>query len=319
MNIFRKLQRVWRCQFAHIMHCLWCTFKPDMFYKRPLLLNKVWYASVNGYFPNFKHPQDFNAQLIAINLAAYRDEEQRKLRIQCADKYAVRQYVADKGLSEILNECYGVYDSFDEIDFEVLPDQFVLKTTNGSGQNYICKDKSKMDKGALKKIFAEWMAATKDFGLTTGEWHYSQIKPRIIAEKYLSTLGESTSIIDYKFQCIHGKVYGEFVCYDRIPGMAHHVNFDHYDANWNLTDGIRPEFHKNRRLIDCPKTFAQMKVVAEKLSVAFDYCRVDLYEIDGKIIFGELTFTPAGNMMTYYTQETLIDMQRFYESRKKCK
>ena len=261
--------------------------------------------------PDFKHPTDFNERLMALNLGAYKDEKQWPIRIICSDKYEVRQYVESKGYGEILNECYGVYDKFEDIDFDRLPDQFVIKATNGSGQNYICRNKAEMDVDEVKKGFGLWMRQTNTFGLTTGEWHYVKVKPRIIVEKYLSMLGEDVSVIDYKFHCIHNQVYGEYVCYDRNEEI-HYVNYDHYDADWNLTDGVLPAFHPKQRLIPKPAKFDEMKKIAVALSDGLEYVRVDLYEIDNKIIFGEMTFTPMGNYLPY-THERLVDMEQFFE------
>lgn len=314
LDLLGRTQRTIRCQMRKYYNKKWRAVKPQDFYANPERVTALWYAAREGRMPNFAHPTDFNEQLMAINLRAYRNEYQRQLRIVGADKYAVRQYVADKGYADILNECYGVWDSFDEIDFDKLPNQFVLKLTNGSGCNCICKDKSQFDKALWKKQFDEWTAEMDEFGLTTGEWHYSQIKSRIIAEKYLTTLGEDISIIDYKFHCVNHQVYGEYICYDRIPG-THSVNYDHYDADWNLTDGVMPAFHPTQRPIARPKTFEKMKEIAVALSEDLEYVRVDLYEIDGKILFGELTYTPMGNYLPY-THKQLVDMERFFEKTK---
>ncbi len=292
----------------------WEKLQPQDFYNDPERVHRIWYMFREGRRPNFKNPTEFNERLMALNLKNYRDDKIRKLIIQCADKFAVREYVEKKGFGDILVECYGVYDKFDDIDFEKLPDQFVMKTTNASGQNYICLDKSKMDIPAVKKQFEEWMGGTKDFGLTTGEWHYSQIKPRIIIEKYMSMLGENMSLVDYKFHCINHQVYGEYVCYDRIVN-THTVNYDHYDADWNLTDGVYPQFHPTQRLLPKPQNFEKMKEIAVALSSDFDYVRVDLYDIEGKIYFGEMTFTPMGNYLPY-RKSRLEDMERFYRETK---
>ena len=180
---------------------------PQCYYRAPRIMTALWYAMNVGELPNFRHPKNFNELLMSINLSARKDKTKRELRIQCADKYAVRDYVTQKGFPEILNECYGVYDSFDEIDFAKLPNQFVLKMTTGSGMNFICRDKSQLDLEQLRTKVNSWFAQCKDFGLKTAEWHYVEIKPRLIVEKYLSMLGEDLSLIDYKWHCFNGKVY----------------------------------------------------------------------------------------------------------------
>lgn len=291
----------------------WEILQPQDFYNDPERVHRIWYMFREGRRPNFENPTEFNERLMALNLKNYRDDKIRKLIIQCADKYAVREFVEKKGFGDILVECYGVYDKFDDIDFEKLPNQFVMKTTNASGQNYICLDKSKMNKSAVKKQFEEWMRGTNDFGLTTGEWHYSQMKPRIIIEKYLSILGDD-SLVDYKFHCINHQVYGEYVCYDRVVN-THIVNYDHYDADWNLTDGVLPNFHPTQRLLPKPQNFGKMKDIAVALSSEFEYVRVDMYDIEGKIYFGEMTFTPMGNYLPY-RKSLLEDMERFYKTTK---
>lgn len=310
MDLFGRLTRTIRCKRRNYYYKKWRKVKPSDFYDDPERVTALWYAAREGKMPNFRHPKDFNERLMALNLAAYHDKKQWPVRIQCADKYDVRKYVTEKGFESILNECYGVFDCFDDINFETLPNQFVIKTTTGSGHNYICRDKALIDKAALKERFDKWMKNTT-FGLTTGEWHYALGKPRIIVEKYLSMLGENISLIDYKFHCIHGKVYGEYVCYDRVP-YTHRVNYDHYDAEWNLTDGVIASFHPKQRLIPKPHRFDEMKHIAEVLSQGLEYVRVDLYEIEDKILFGEMTFTPMGNYLPY-THERLVDMEQFFE------
>lgn len=315
-QFIQKLGRVCRTRMRRVYNAIWHLIPEKMYRKHIKLASSLWYGSREGHLPNFKHPVDFNERLMVINYNAYFNEEQRQIRKVGADKYAVRQLVKDKGYGDILNEIYGVYGSFDEIDFDKLPDQFVLKLTNGSGYNYICLDKSKLDKTKLRNDFERWQRGVNEEGFDTGEWHYSQIDAKIIAEKYLSMLGESVSLVDYKFHCINQRVYGEYVCYDRdnTPG-AHSVNYDHYDADWNLTDGVPPQFHLTQRPIAKPKRFEEMKKIAEALSEGVEYVRVDLYEIDGKILFGELTYTPMGNYLPY-THERLVDMEQFYEATK---
>lgn len=226
------------------------------------------------------------------------NEKARAIRIQCADKYAVRNYVTTKGYSSILNECYGYYNKVDDLEWEELPNQFVLKLTNGSGQVFICKDKKSLDQKALRGLLNTWLSEAPTFGLKTGEWHYSQMTPGIIAEKYLPSLSDDKSLIDYKFHCFNGEVLGILVCYDRDP-ITHRVNFDWYDPEWNLTDGEPDSLHPNQRIIPKPESFEQMLRIAEDLSADIEYVRVDFYEIEGRPVFGEMTFTEGGNIMIY--------------------
>ena len=274
---------------------------------------KMFYENWLGKRLNLSHPQDMNHQLMKLSFEAYNDPIQHKLRVQCADKYRVREYVTSKGLEDILIPSYGVFDNFDEIDFDKLPNQFVIQSNFGCGHIWICKDKEKelADIEKWRKQFNEWMAIT-DFGLSSSEWQYSEMPHKLVITKYLDSLG-AISVNDYKFHCMHGKVYGCFAAYDRQVGVDHGVQFDHYDINWNLTDGIRPGWHPKQRVIPKPKCYDRMLEIAQVLSKDFPYCRVDLYEIEGKVLFGELTFTPQGNVLSYYTEDMQKDMLRFYK------
>ncbi len=288
---------------------------PQFFYTSPKTMASLWYAINMGELPNLRHPRNVDELWMAINLWAMKDPKARELRIRCANKYAVREYIAEKGFADTLNECYGVYDSFDEIDFDKLPNQFVLKMTTGSGMNFICKDKSQLNIDLLRDKVKGWFDNCKDFGLKTAEWQYAEIKPRIIVEKYLSMLGESLSLIDYKWHCFNGKVYHIETIYDRDP-ITDANNCDTYNLNWERTECVKPQYHPNRRLLPKPKSFDYMKKIVDTLSADFDYVRVDLYEKDGKVLFGELTFTPVGCIEYDYHDEYLMDMCRFYYATK---
>ena len=295
---------------------LYDSCSPKFFYKSPKTMATLWYAIHEGELPDFRHPKNFNELLMSINLNARKDAHARSLMIRCADKYAVRDYVKEKGFAHILNECYGVYDSFDEIDFDTLPNQFVIKLTTGCGMNFICRDKSMLDYDKLREMVSQWYGACEDFGLKTAEWHYVEIKPRLIIEKYLSILGESLSLIDYKWHCFNGQIYHiETICDRDVKSGS--TNCDTYDIHWQRTECVKPEYHRNRRLLPKPDCFDEMKQIAETLSKDVEYVRVDLYEIGGKVLFGELTFTPTGCYEYDYEQEFLEDMCRFFYDTKK--
>lgn len=271
----------------------------------------MFYENWTGKRLNLRRPENINHQLMRLSLEAYKDPIQHQLRVQCADKYLVREYIKSKGLEDILIPCYGVFDSFDQIDFDKLPNQFVIQSNFGCGHIWICRDKQTEDIAKWHKQFDEWMAI-KDFGWQTGEWQYNEIPHKLVITKYLDSLG-AISVNDYKFHCMHGQVYGCFAAYDRVPNVEHGVQFDHYDIDWNLTDGILSSYHPKRREIPKPKCYDRMLEVSRILSKGFPYCRVDLYEIEGKVLFGELTFTPQGNVMSYYHDEYLVDMLDFYK------
>ena len=279
----------------------------------------MFYENWVGKRMNYRHPQDMSQELIKLSYLNSRDEKMRKLIPMCTDKYGVREYIKSKGYEDILNELYGVYDNVEDIDFDILPNQFVMKMTNACGLNWVCTDKSQADWPTIKKKFIEWLK-DDDFAWETGEWQYAMIKPRIIVEKYLKDLGEN-SLVDYKLHVIRGKAYGFFIGYNRDTDIMHDptkrgVCFDCYTPEWKLTEDITPEWHPNRMIIPKPKSLKRMIQIAEDCSKEFDYCRFDMYDINGKIVFGEMTFSPHGGVLDYYTDEYQKKMQQFYHEQK---
>lgn len=270
----------------------------------------LYYKEWTGRRANYNQPEDLNQALIKLSWQNSHNPKMREFIPICVDKYAVREYISSKGYGDTLNELIGVYDNVEEIDLESLPNQFVMKMNNASGRNWICTNKAqaKAEWSKMKAQFAEWLRDT-DFGWQTGEWQYRCIKPRIVAEKYLEDMGGG-SLIDYKAQVFNGKVVDFFVCYNRDneihkDGKAGTVCYDCYDAQWNRTEDISMEWHKDRQIIPAPKSLKRMIRMAEDCCKGIPYCRFDMYEIDGKIVFGEMTFTPHGNVMDYYTDEYL--------------
>lgn len=274
----------------------------------------MFYENWTGKRINYSHPQDLNQALIKQSWLNSRNPKMCEMIPICVDKYAVREYIASMGYADTLNELYGVYDNVDDIDFEALPNQFAMKMNNASGRNYICVDKAQCNWEEIKTKFAKWLQ-DREFGWWTGEWQYAFIKPQIVVEKYLKDLGES-SLIDYKAQVFHGKVLDFFVCYNRDNDIAKAdkykpVCYDCYDPEWNRTEDITPEWHPQRQMIPAPKQLKRMIQMAEDCCKDFPYVRFDLYEINGNIIFGEMTFTPHGNVMDYYTDEYLVKMKDY--------
>ena len=262
-------------------------------------LNKVLYLYHVGKPLDLAHPKDLNEKVLWLKL--YSDTSRWS---ELADKYAVRGYVKECGLSEILNELYSVYHNPSDIDLSILPEKFVLKLNNGSGTVLIIDDKEKIYEDDVKDTFKEWMKIP--FGLYSDELHYLQIPPVIIAEKYLSEYSSiSHSPVDYKFFCIHGKAYFVMVCYDRITGG--HAEKVIYDLDWNFRGECMRERVVDPR-IPKPENFNEMVRIAEKLSSPFPFVRVDLYNINGKIIFGEMTFTPMAGWSKVMTQEILDEL-----------
>ena len=314
--MIKKIRRYIQERKHWIYRNIYYRLKPRFFYFSPYIMASMWHAYRLGNLPNLINPKTVNELWMSINLKAYNDTYARELRVRCADKYAVRQYIAEKGYKNILNEIYGVYNSFDEIDFNKLPNQFVIKLTTASGKNYICKDKTTLNIEKLKHIVSNWFEESKEFGLKSAEWHYVEIQPRLIVEKYLSMLGESLSLVDYKFHCFNGEIYHIETISDRNV-VTGGINCDAYTPMWERKECVLPQYHLNRRMLPKPLNFEYMKEIAQKLSADFDYVRVDLYEIEGIVLFGELTFTPAGCIEYDYYERDLIDMCKFYYATKK--
>jgi len=251
---------------------------------------------------NYRNPKDINEKLLWLTRYC-----QDPLKSECADKYLVRDYVARKGYGDTLVPLLGVWDKATDIDFSSLPDRFVLKCNHGSGWNIVCKDKSLMDIDLAVTRLEGWM--NKVYGTDLQEIHYASIKPRIICEEFIPTL--NGDIIDYKFHCSRGKVHSCLVTYNRDVEDSHSVCIDHYDISWNRTDAIKEEYYKGRRMLEKPANYDRMLEMASELSIDFDYVRVDLYDCEDKVLFGELTFTPYANIMTYYKQYMLDELGDF--------
>lgn len=226
---------------------------------------------------------------------------QHPLIVQCADKYRMREYVKECGLDHILVPLLGAYDDANEIDFDGLPNQFVLKCNHGCGYNIICTDKSKLDIDATKRKLNTWMKEV--YGLNSFELHYSKIEPKIISEEYLD-FSYPENAIDYKIHCINGEPYCFLLCFDRdyVKGG---VELASYSVDWEKKDYLKQESIKS---VAKPAELEQMLEYARILSKPFPYVRVDLYCINKSVLVGELTFTPAGSIMDYYKDSTLEAM-----------
>lgn len=202
---------------------------------------------------------------------------------------------------------YGKWNKVEDIDFDLLPDDLIFKINNGDGKgtNEIVKGLSKADKKPLIKLFNSWLTR-KNIGDLSAEPHYKLMEPCIIAEELLPMPMDANSLIDYKVWCINGEPLYVWTCSDRDEdgGGADVMT---YDLEWNA----HPEFsvftseYRHGKLLEKPKNLDEMLDLARKLSAGFPILRVDLYNIDGRIYFGELTFTSQGGMMDFYTQEFL--------------
>lgn len=246
---------------------------------------KIRFWTTMGKRLNFKNPQTFNEKLQWLKLYNRNPEYTRMV-----DKYEVREYIKEKIGEEYLIPLLGVWDKFDDIDFDSLPNQFVLKCTHDSGGLVICKDKSKLDIEAARNKINKCLK--RNFYYLTREWPYKNVKPRIIAEKFMED-ENGTDLKDYKIMCFGGKVKCAFVCSDRYDEGGLRVTF--FDREWNKLPFER-HYPSSKREIKKPKSYEKMVGIAELLSKNMKFVRIDFYEIEGKIYFGEITFFPGSGM-----------------------
>ncbi len=243
---------------------------------------------------NLKNPDRFTEK-IQWNKLYYRNP----LMHQCVDKYAVREYVEKKVGAQYLNDCFGVYDRVEDIDFEALPERYAIKKTNGGGGLSVlfCKDKKTFDVDAAKQQMESWFHVIRSGG--GREWAYRGVPTRIIIEEFLeNTEDPENSINDYKIFCYQGKAKYIWVDVDRY--ILHKRNF--YDLEWNNLH-IESDHPMIEREIEKPKNLDEMIRVAEKISEDFPFCRVDLYNLSGKILFGEITFYPCSGYLQFTPDE----------------
>ncbi len=238
---------------------------------------------------NLDNPQTFNEKLQWLKL--YDRNPQYTIMV---DKYEVKKYVADIIGEEYVIPTLGVWNRFEDINFSSLPEQFVLKCTHDSGGIAICRDKNTFDFDSARKKIQK--SLKKNFYWSQREWPYKNVKPRIIAEKYMED-SRSHDLRDYKFFCFDGVVKALFIATDRQDSGSE-TKFDFFDSEFKhlpLTNG-----HPNADVTPSkPETFEKMKELAEKLSRKIPQLRVDFYEVDGKVYFGELTFSHWSGLMPF--------------------
>lgn len=215
------------------------------------------------------------------------------------DKYAAKEYVAGIIGKEHIIPTLAVYDSIHEIDWEALPDQFVLKTTHDSGGIVICRDKNTLDKGkAIKKL--DYALHHDNYSITR-EWPYKNVKRRIIAERYVESSPDTKDLPDYKFFCFNGEVKAMFIATDRQKD-GEDVKFDYFTPDFESLP-FRQSHPHAKVLPEKPNNFEMMKDIASKLSRGIPHVRVDLYEVEGKVLFGELTFFHFSGFAPFYPEE----------------
>lgn len=258
--------------------------------------NLIWarleelYHINTGKWLDWKHPKDINEKLMWLN-RYYRNP----LKTKCADKLLVRDFVKERGLAELIIPILGAWDNVNEIDFDILPEQFVLKCNHGSGYNIICLSKSTADFDSIKLKLSHWMA--QDYSEVLLELHYKSIARKIIAEPLLSPIAP----IEYQLWCINGDPDSFLVCRKNYDGT---YDSGSYSLNWERlgerkNEDLTMEFPAPSVGIDRLIDYARV------LAAPFPFVRVDFYVVDNHVYLAEMTFTPSANLLVKYKQSFL--------------
>lgn len=262
-------------------------FIPDI-----IFLKLLWYKTF-GYKLNLKNPETYNEKLQWLKLYD-RDPKYTKM----VDKYTVRKYIAKKIGEEYLIPLIGVWDKVEEIDFNSLPCQFVLKTTHDSGGVIVCKDKDKLDINKARRFLKDHLKT--NYYILNREWPYKNIKPQIICEKYMED-ESGYELKDYKFFCFNGEPKFMYIATDRNTPNEE-TKFDFFDDEFNHLP-FENGHPNSKKSLKKPECFDKMIDLAKKLSKNIPHVRVDFYEINKKIYFGELTFYHWSGMVPFKPKE----------------
>ena len=250
-------------------------------------LKRMFYCC-QGYIPDLEDPKTFSEKLQWLKL-----HDRKPIYPLLVDKYE-----AKKAVGKVIGECHiiptiGIYDRFEDIDFNTLPDQFVMKCTHDSGGVVICDDKKAFDASkAKRKILAHYK---NNYYYLGREWPYKDVRPRILTEKYMSD--GTSSLSDYKIHMFNGKARLILVCRDRFENTG--LTEDFFDENWNHLDLRRPKHPNAANTPERPDELGLMIHLAEKIAADIPFVRVDFYVISGQIYFGEITFFPASGFVPF--------------------
>lgn len=250
---------------------------------------------------DWKNPKDLNEK---INYLSFKTDT--SLWSICADKYAMRQYVTERvdGGDKYLVPLLGKWNTAEDIDFDSLPNKFVIKTNNGSYDAIIVRDKSREDCEEIRKRMSK--ALEQRFGYESCEIHYLRMPPCIIAEELLET-DNPHGLIDYKLWCFNGEPDNFFICSDR-DNSKHVVNYNYYTLGWERKPEKISDPFRNDVELPRPQRIGEMIMIAKTLSLGCPQMRVDFYEVNGRVYVGELTFTTNQGRIPFYTKKTLLEM-----------
>lgn len=259
---------------------------------------QITYIKHWGKVIHWNKPKSLDERLLVLHCKEYR---KNAMITMCSDKYRVRTYIEKCGYKHLLTKLYGVYDNVSQIDFDILPDSFVIKCNHGCGYNIIVRDKEQINWMAEKDKLDKWMSI--NYGIRHDERVYSEIQPKIIIESLIET-EDGCLPTDYKFISSYGRV----ICCLLVIDRGYNSKLLLIDRNFhrlkyiNETDSFK-EYLEDDYVKYRPKTYDEMWNIACNLSKDFPFVRVDLYDSNGEIFFGELTFSPHGCIHDYFTRQ----------------
>lgn len=289
MKVLTKKSRVTRGGYDHVSEAV-----TNVFRLSPAFYARYRYRRTYGRWPNLNSPVTFDEKLLWLLLYWFEPTKSR-----CTDKYLVRDYVTERGFGHILPVLHGVYDRASDIDFDALPNRFVLKCTHGCGWNIICRDKKDLDVREAVVWLNTWMKT--DYSHAHKEMHYASIKPRIICEEYLDDLANDQPN-DYKVYCFGGHAHCTMVCRGRSQRLQQGPVFDFYDRAWEHKLQYGWSSLIADREVPKPDAYNEIVSAAEALSAPFPFVRMDFYDVQGRAVLGEMTFTPNGCIDAGYTE-----------------
>lgn len=246
-------------------------------------------------WPRLRHPKDYRDFIFRDCFWGHHNK-----RADLADKLEVRKYVEDRGLGRTLTKLYGAWDDASKIDFDALPNQFALKCNHSCGMNIICYDKKQLDIDETRKKLNYWLTRKHPI---VHEQHYNHIKPMIICEEIIPNNNDGFFPMDYKIHCADGKPIYIQCCFERNDEDAGRRII--FSTDWKDLHYVLGDEHYSDIEVPKPKHLEEMLNDAAILSKGLEYVRIDLYDTDSRVIFGEVTLTPMGGILSYFTQEAL--------------
>ena len=286
-ELLGKIIRTLICQYNRYIYRLSKFVNNDWF-------DHVRFRQIIGRKLNYKNPVYLNDKLMWLN-----KYDVNPLKSLCADKVRVHGYLEERHLDQYLVPILGCWNNTADIDFNSLPNEFVLKCNHGCGYNIIVKDKSNFSQKSACERLDKWLK--EDYSKACNEYHYSHIQPLIFAEEYIPSFDDG-GIVDYKIHCIGNKAEWILVCSERQK--TGHPQLSAYTLDWKPLDCLKTPYGTP---IKKPKYLNEMIEIANKIAKDFHFVRVDFYETEDQLYIGELTFTPEGNTISYYKDDFLYE------------